>query len=130
MTTSGQYFFGSLDRAKIGVTTAGGENANSGDRRKDNHAFAYRASSSLFGKRFYFSIFFGKEKRSDARLEADGRKKPFWVLMVMAFTIAWIIFWLTIVSLGLGVVVVYLLKSGIGIDLFEQNSFLHDYFFD
>jgi len=130
MTVSGQYFIGSLDTSKTGVTISGGSATPSGDRRNDNHLFAYRASSSLFGKRFYFSVFFGKEKRTDARLRAEGRKKPFWVVLMIALTITWMIFWLTVISLGLGVVALYLFKSGAGINLFDGHFFLHSYFFD
>lgn len=104
--------------------------AKTEDTRENNHLFAYRANSSLFGKRFYIYIVFGKEKRSDARLASEGRQKSFSRILMMVLSIAWMIFWVTVVLLGLGVVVLYLFKSGIGLNLFDGHFFLHDYFFD
>ncbi len=99
-------------------------------RRPGKHLFSYRASSSIFGRRFYISIFFGTERRADARLEQEGRKKSFLNLLMMGLTITWVIFWITVVIIGFAVVALYLLKSAAGINLFEQDSFLHPFFFD
>ena len=49
---------------------------------------------------------------------------------MMALTLVWVIFWATVVIIGFCVVALYLLKSAVGINLFEQDSFLHPYFFD
>ena len=98
--------------------------------KSGRHLIAYRASSALFGRRFYISIFFGAEKRTDQRLTQEGRKKSFLGLLMMALTLVWVIFWATVVIIGFCVVALYLLKSAVGINLFEQDSFLHPYFFD
>lgn len=97
---------------------------------KGRHRFAYRASSSVLGRRFYVAIFIGAEKRDDARLQTEKQQKTFLRLITTTLGFVWTLFFVTVVLLGLGVVIAYLLKSSLGINLFEQHSFLHDYFYD
>lgn len=96
----------------------------------ENHRVAYRASSSLFGRRFYLAFFMGTERRSTERLEREGQVQPFTRLFLFLVGLAWLVFWLTVIALGLGVIAAYLVKSAAGINLFEGPSFLHPYFFD
>lgn len=94
-----------------------------------DHALKYQASSSLFGRKFYLAFFFGKERRSDERVGKDDQKKPFHMVAFFALMIAICFVGLFFGGLMLAVVGAYLFKSAVGIDLFEEHSFLHGLLF-
>ncbi len=94
------------------------------------HKVTYRASSSWFGTRFYIAFFLGTEKRAPERVAQDGERRRFSSVLIDIAMLSWMLFWASIVVIGLAVVAAYLLKSGLGINLFEGHFFLHDLFFD
>lgn len=79
---------------------------------------------SPFGA-YFFNIRWGKERRSKERLarEGNGSKEKvsiFYTLLI----------WNILSLIGLGtMVILYLVKSKMGIDLFASKSFLHDMFY-
>lgn len=94
------------------------------------HKMTYRASSSWFGKRFYIAVFVGTEKRAPDRVDQDGERRRFAGVLTDMAMMSWLMFWITVFFIGVLVVTGYLLKSGLGIDLFEGHFFLHGLFFD
>lgn len=94
------------------------------------HKIAYRASSAFFGKRFYIALFAGVEKRCPVRVRDAGERR--WVarLAMEAALFGWAMLCAVAFVLGFALVGAYLLKSGLGIDLFEDHFFLHGVFFD
>lgn len=94
------------------------------------HAIAYRVSSRLFGKPFYVALFAGAEKRCPNRVKDAGEKRWLLRLMMDAALFGWAILCSVALVLGFTVVGIYLLKSGMGIDLFEDHFILHGLFFD
>ncbi len=90
------------------------------------HRVAYRASLPLLGRRYYFAMFLGSEKRTPQRVLADNQRKGwlhtlFGLVSVLA---------LTCTMLMSTLAVAYLLKSALGIDLSEDHFFLHALFFN
>ncbi len=94
------------------------------------HKIAYRVSSRLFGARFYVALFAGIEKRCPNRVQNAGEKRWLLRLMVDAALFGWAILCAVIFVVGFAVTGAYLLKSGLGIDLFEDHFILHGLFFD
>jgi len=94
------------------------------------HRVAYRVSSRLLGKRFYVALFAGIEKRCPGRVKDAGEKRWLLRLMMDAALFGWALLCAVAFVLGFAVVGAYLLKSGMGIDLFEDHFILHDLFFD
>lgn len=79
---------------------------------------------SPFGQ-YFFNIRWGKEKRSAERLERDGAVSKEKISIFYT-----LLFWNLLSLIGLGVMVVlYVVKSKMGIDLFASKSFLHDMFY-
>lgn len=86
-----------------------------------NHLIDYRLSLPIGYRRFYIRFLCGRERRKISRIIAEGQANPWLVLAAMA-----LLFWFMMtVTLALIVVGVYLLKTVLGIDLFDGPSFLH-----
>lgn len=81
------------------------------------HAIDYRISVPFFGRRYYLTIFAGRERRSLERLLREGQAMLSRALTF--YTVA--ICSLAGISVVTGLVVFYLAKSLIGIDLFDGN---------
>ena len=90
------------------------------------HIIDYRLSVPLGSQRFYFRVLCGRERRKLSRLIAEGQTNP-WLVIVAAAMAFW--FMMTM-SLACIVVITYLVKSALGIDLFDGPSPLHRLFFD
>jgi hypothetical protein len=94
------------------------------------HGIDYRVSTTLFGQRFYLAVITGPELRTRRRLIRDGQHRSLKWLM-FDFLLAYAAVSALLVSILLvTAVVAYLVKSGLGIDLFDGPSFLHQFFFD
>ena len=85
------------------------------------HLLDYRLSVPLGSRRFYLRVLCGRERRKLSRLIAEGQTNP-WLTIAATALIFW--FMMT-VSLALIVVALYLIKTALGIDLFDGPSFLH-----
>lgn len=94
------------------------------------HAVAYRISTSFFGRRFYMAFFMGTERRRTERLEREGQIHSFTNILLSIVGLAWLVFWISTVVLGLSVIGMYVLKSAAGINLLDGPSFLHPFFYD
>ncbi len=85
-----------------------------------NHKIDLRVSIPVPGGRWYVTVVAGPERRSYDRLRSEGQMQ--WLrqsviyIMMMA-----LILWIT----ACAVAVVYLMKSALGIDIFEGDSPLH-----
>jgi hypothetical protein len=93
------------------------------------HRIAYRVSSSLFGTRFYVALFAGMEKRDAARVRDAGERRWIARLALDAALFGWAVLCAVVFIVGFAVTGAYLLKSGLGIDLFEDHFVLHGVFF-
>jgi hypothetical protein len=96
---------------------------------RGNHLLAYRVSTALFGRRFYFTILSGTETRAPARLARDGHAMSLWAFL---FRIVFVCGWVTLAALTVavaGAILIYMVKSYLGIDLMHGPSFLHAYFY-
>ena len=93
------------------------------------HRIAYRVSSRLFGQRFYVALFAGIEKRCPKRVADAGERRWLLRLVMDAALFGWAMLCAVCFLLGFAVVAAYLLKSGLGIDLFEDHFVLHGVFF-
>jgi hypothetical protein len=94
------------------------------------HSLAYQVSTSFLGREFYVALFSGWEQRSPNRLEGDGQRRSFKEVALGAVLISCLIsglFLLGVIALVAGL---YLVKSILGINMLEQHSFLHRFFFD
>jgi hypothetical protein len=81
-------------------------------RQWGNHNIDVRGTFSLFNFRYYYVFLAGKNLRSLSRSET-GRSR---VINAMLFST------LLTLTLGLGLLFLYLLKSALGIDLFPDHS--------
>lgn len=90
-----------------------------------SHAIDYRVSVPFFGKRFYITLLAGRERRSLERLarEAQLRAKHIASFYSVALLLLSCIFMIALVLLG------YVAKSALNIDLMDGPSFLHHLFF-
>ncbi len=100
--------------------------ANAVPLRGSAHVIDCRVSLPVFGHRYYFACFVGREQRSLERLAEEHQRKSW---LHTAFT-------LTAVAVGIStglmctLAMAYLVKSLAGIDLFEDHFFLHHLFFN
>ncbi|HPG89169.1 MAG TPA: hypothetical protein PLD46_05915 [Hyphomicrobium sp.] len=86
------------------------------------HSLDYRVSLPFFGRRFYLTILAGREQRSRARLVADGQLP---VTQLLQFNpVAWSLL-LALLVFG-AMITLYIVKSLLGIDVFEDTSAMHD----
>jgi len=97
--------------------------------KASTHSFAYRLSSSIFGKRFYVALFIGPEQRSEERLELEEQRGSLLGFFFDVSTMAFLIVFALIFVTGASVVIAYLIKTAAGIDLFEGPSIFHAFFF-
>ena len=89
------------------------------------HVIAYRASTRFLGQEIYLALFSGAERRAPDRLEQTRQKRSL-IYLLFHLTMGC----LTLLALLAGAaVVLYLVKSFLGIDLFDGPSFLHEYVF-
>lgn len=99
-------------------------------RPSGDHAIAYQVSTAVLGRRYYFALLTGCEKRSPQRITHDGHARSFGGLLFRAALIFWAVSGLLTAILITVIVALYLIKSLLGIDLFPgQHSFLHQFFF-
>lgn len=90
-----------------------------------SHAIDYRVSIPLAGRRFYITLLAGRERRSLERLAREAQLKAkhiamfYSVLLLLLICVSFIGF----VLLG------YVAKSALDIDLIDGPSMLHQYFF-
>jgi hypothetical protein len=97
--------------------------------KPNRHALAWRASTSLLGRNFYLAVVSGRETRSPGRVRSEGLAMSITRFMVRIIAVA---AWITTVALicaVAGAVLLYLVKSHLGIDLMDGPSPLHHYFF-
>lgn len=94
------------------------------------HSFTYRASTAWFGQRFYLAVFMGREQRRPDRLDDEDCERSLFALLMSIASFALVTTVFVVFLIGAGFVAAYLLKSALGIDLFEEHSFLHSFFFD
>ncbi len=90
-----------------------------------NHWVDYKVSIPWIGKGFYIRLFVGKERRNRSRLNAEGQ------VSLPKTSIALVFFlWAACCLAMFGcVILLYLIKSFIGIDLFSGPSLFHPFFF-
>lgn len=89
------------------------------------HVIAYRVSIPLLGGRYYLALFSGHEQRRPDRVAAEGQQKPWSHTLVGFFAVIGGISTAVMCTLA----AVYLVKTMLGIDLFDGHFFLHDIFF-
>ena len=89
------------------------------------HIVDYRLSIPLGGRRIYFRILCGWERRKLSRLIAEGQTNPWLVIAAAALTF-WFMMTMTLACIA---ILVYFVKTAMGIDLFDGPSFLHKLFF-
>ena len=91
-----------------------------------SHIIDYRLSLPFGSRRFYVRLLFGRERRKLSRLIAEGQTNP-WLMLAAAVLLFWFMITVSLVFIAVGV---YLLKTVLGIDLFDGPSFLHRLLFD
>ena len=89
------------------------------------HAIDYRVSVPFFGKRFYITLLAGRERRSLARLAREAQLHAKHIAAFYAFALL-ILGCLTLIGT---VLLGYVMKSALDIDIMEGPSLLHGYFF-
>jgi hypothetical protein len=89
------------------------------------HAVDYRASIPFMGRRFYITLLAGRERRSLARLarEAQLRAKH----VAAFYSVALLV--LGCLTVTGSIIIGYVAKSALDIDLMDGPSLLHGYFF-
>ena len=94
-------------------------------QRPNSHKIDYRVSVPVFGRRYYIVLLAGKERRTIARISSEGHNKTWRI------TLAYAILMSALACAGLvGIIVLlYFVKTMVGVDLFEQNSILHGLFY-
>lgn len=96
-------------------------------RAAGTHAIDYRISLPLFGTRLYFVMLAGVDQRAIQRVRRDGQLRSLPVFAVKALLLAFLGLGALSMVLGFGVIALYVLKSALGINLFESHSFLHPF---
>ncbi len=89
------------------------------------HMVAYRASIRILFKRYYLTVFFGEESRSQQRLRSEGQLSFYRRLLAYYLALSCVA---AAILFG-GLLVLYVIKSIVGIDLIEGHSFLHGFFY-
>ena len=88
------------------------------------HVIDYRVSVPFFGKRFYVTLLAGRERRSLARLAGEGQL-PSVQMFNLNPALLGILLAIVIFGMAMGA---YIVKSALGIDLFEGDSAMHEIF--
>lgn len=93
--------------------------------RQGRHSLDFRVSLPVLGKRYYLVLLGGKERRSRARLRSEGQDaaRRLWIGYALVLGV------LLSASVVFGIMLLYLAKSMLGIDLFDEHSVMHDLFF-
>lgn len=91
-----------------------------------SHVVEYRISVPFLRGRYYFAFFGGRCQRSPDRVVAEGQRRS-WRHVAFSFGT---VFLMASTMLMCGAATIYLAKSMLGIDLFQEHSFLHHLFFD
>lgn len=98
-------------------------------RPRAKHVLAYRFSTRIGQQHIYFAMMSGFENRSPQRLAAEaqnrGAARVFVHFTALSLIYSGVVLSIWVVMIG----VLYMLKSYLGIDLFPELSFLHDWFF-
>ncbi len=85
-----------------------------------NHTINLRASIPLPGGRWYLTIVAGRERRNMDRLQEEGQAS--WLRQATAYALLTsLLLWLAVCMIA----AIYLVKSALGIDLFEGHSPFH-----
>lgn len=90
-----------------------------------SHALDYRVSIPFMGRRYYVTLLAGRERRSLARLAREAQLHAKHVAAFYAFALL-ILGCLTLIGT---VLIGYVVKSALDIDLMDGPSLLHGYFF-
>lgn len=72
---------------------------------------------------YYVTILVGRERRSTARLEAEGQTRP-----ALRFLVYFLMSSMLIVGVVCALVLLYLIKSALGIDLMSGDSPFHFFY--
>lgn len=95
------------------------------DKVETNHIVEYRISVPFLGGRYYVAFFSGRCQRSLDRITAEGQRRS-WVHTSFSFGT---LFLVASTMLMCGAATAYLVKSLLGIDLFDDHFILHNLFF-
>ena len=95
-------------------------------RSGSRHIIDYRLSLPFGSRRFYVRFLCGRERRKLSRLIAEGQNNP-WLVLAAATLLFWFMITVSLVIIAVGL---YLLKTALGIDVFDGPSFLHRCLFD
>ncbi len=90
-----------------------------------HHRIEYRVSVGLFRRRYYLTVFAGRDRRTLERLRREGQISTRAMSIAATVAVCLIAGCGTLLLLMAG----YVLKSSLGIDLFEGPSVLHDLLF-
>lgn len=90
------------------------------DRARRAHAVDLRASVPVLGARYYVVVLAGRERRHRARLDAEGQTH--WLRQALVFALLLSLAVSTVVGL---MVIVYLVKCALGINVFAGDSPFH-----
>ncbi len=90
------------------------------------HSIDYRISMSIFGQQIYFVFLSGCDQRAMHRVIADDQLRSFSTYVLKVVLVLLFLVCASLMLLGGGVVGLYVLKSSLGIDVFEGHSVLHD----
>ena len=89
-------------------------------RPRRNHFVDLRASVPFLGARYYVVILMGRELRHRSRLDAEGQTH--WLRQALVFALLLAL----VVSTAVGcIVIVYIIKCALGINMFAGESPLH-----
>ena len=97
--------------------------------RSKEHVVTYQISTNFLGEQIYLAVFAGPEDRAPARLRRERQYRSFLSLLVKFGLGSIVPAILTVAGLMAGVLVLYLVKSWLHIDLLEGHSLLHDLVF-
>lgn len=86
----------------------------------------YCASVPLLGQRFHIALSIGREKPNIGRCAAEAHRKS-WLHTTVSLS-ATLMFAATLLMSSLATA--YLLKSVLGVDLFDESFFMHGWFFN
>ncbi|MCB1513263.1 MAG: hypothetical protein KDJ18_00320 [Hyphomicrobiaceae bacterium] len=93
--------------------------------RRANHRIDFRVSVPLLGTRWYFVLLGGKERRSRSRVASDGQNAA-WRLSIAYAALMCSVASASMIAM---ILVLYVIKSALGIDIFPEHSILHGIFF-
>lgn len=92
---------------------------------RTEHPIDFRVSVALpFGGQYYFAFFAGPERRNSQRLAREGQT----LSSRRALLLLVIVFILLGMCVFCGIAFLFIIKSAIGVDLMQGDSFLHPLF--